>query len=114
MKFSVTQDGSDSVRIHWTGGPTVDTVETITGKYSGDYFDDMEDVYRHERSPWTSVFASPQYIFQERKHSVATMTESVKTVCKMYGWPPLEVKTGYEGSACIPHNGDFQYQTLRD
>jgi hypothetical protein len=83
VKFSVTKDGSDSVRIHWTDAPAVDAVKAITGKYSNDYLDDMEDVYRHEKSPWTSVFGSAQYIFQERKHSVAAMTESVSTVCKM-------------------------------
>jgi hypothetical protein len=80
VKFSVTQDGSDSVLIHWTDGPTVNAAKAISGKY----LDDMEDVYRHERSPWTTVSGSAQHIFQERKHSVAARTESLNTVGKMY------------------------------
>jgi Large polyvalent protein associated domain 29 len=80
------------VNVGWLDGPTKAAVKEITKKYSGGYFDGMEDIYRHSRSLWTSVFGSAKYIFETRQHSVEALTKGVEKVCKDYGWPLIEVK----------------------
>lgn len=102
VKFSVRTDGYGAVRIAWIDGPTVQQVEAITGKYSGGHFDGTEDIYRHERSPWTEVFGSAKYISESRQHSPAAMMAAVDAVCAKYGWPLIEVKTSeYDGHAYL-------------
>ncbi len=97
-KFSVRTDRYGSVRIEWTDGPTVEQVEAVTDKYSGGYFDGMEDIYRHEPSPWTQVFGSAKYISEFRQYSPAAVMAAVEAVCAKYGWPLMEVETSeYDG-----------------
>jgi Large polyvalent protein associated domain 30/Large polyvalent protein associated domain 29 len=114
VKFSVRCSSYDAVTIAWIDGPTTDQVKTITGKYSGGYFDGMEDIYRHERSPWTSVFGSAKYISESRHHSVAAMTKAVEKVCEDYGWPLIEVKTAFEGNAFLDANDHDQQRVVYD
>lgn len=100
VKFSIRSD-YNSVRIHWTDGPTTEQVKDFTGKYEGGYFDGMTDSYEHRKSPFTSVFGSAQYIFEERSYSLATLTAAAETVAKKYGYEPFTVKASDDGTAYI-------------
>lgn len=107
-KFSVKSD-FNSVRIRWTDGPLVSEVETVTCKYSGGHFDGMDDSYKHERSPFTEVFGSAQYIFENRDHSPAALTAAAEYVSKQYGEPMPEIKTSSDGTAYLGnYEHDFQ------
>jgi hypothetical protein len=114
VKFSVKCDGYDSVNVTWTDGPTATSVETIANKYSGGYFDGMDDMFHQTRSPWTSVFGDAKYVNVRRKHSVEAMTNAVEAVSKAYGTPRLEVKTGFDGSAYVGSRDDHERKTIYD
>jgi len=101
VKFSVRCSGYDAIGIRWTDGNTKDQVKAITGRYSGGYFDGMEDIYRSERSPWTSVFGSANYV-----------SEAVKMVCEEFGWPLIEVKCGFEGDVHLGANDQNQQRLV--
>lgn len=118
-KFSVRMESYNSVRVAWRDGPSVKAVQAITGEYSGGYFDGMDDSYHYADSPWTRVFGSAQYIFETRTHSVAAMTRAVEAVCRMYGWPMIDVKaSSYDGSAylgnCEQHQSRAVMMFLED
>lgn len=101
VKFSVTCRGFDSVKVAWRDGPTKAAVTAITDKYSGGYFDGMEDIYRSTQSPWTTVFGSAKYINTVRSYSVEAMKSVAEAVRVDHGWPPVEVSTSYDGSAYL-------------
>jgi hypothetical protein len=111
VKFSIRSD-YNSVRIAWTDGPTTDHVKAITGKYEGGHFDGMDDSYHHSRSPFTSVFGSAKYIFENRSYSVATMTTAAEAVAKKYGYEPFNVKTSFDGTAYIDCNSRDQHREV--
>lgn len=116
VKFSVRKEHHGSVRIEWTDGPTIKEVEAVSGKYSGGYFDGMDDSYKHERSPFTSVFGSAQYIFENRHHSIAEMQKAVLTVCTEYGWEHVEVKENSDGTAYVScdYDGENKQRKVYD
>jgi hypothetical protein len=69
IKFSVTSESfsmGNAVRIHWTDGPTIASVEKITDKYEAGSFDGMEDIYRYSPSTWTDAFGDAKYISTSR------------------------------------------------
>lgn len=100
IKFSIRSD-YNSVRLAWTDGPTTEQVKAITGKYEGGHFDGMDDSYHHSKSPFTEVYGSAQYIFENRAYSLATLTAAAETVAKMHDWEPFNVKASSDGSAYI-------------
>lgn len=103
VKFSIRSD-YNSVRLSWNDGPTTEQIKAITGKYEGGYFDGMTDSYEHRKSPFTSVFGSAQYIFENRHYSVPAMTAAAEAVAKKYGYEPFTVKASYDGTAYIDCN----------
>ena len=114
VKFAVKMDGYDSVNIGWLDGPTKAAAQEITKKYSGGSFDGMEDIYRHSRSPWTSVFGSAKYIFETRQHSVEALTKAVEKVCNDHGWPLIEVKSNNDGGAYLGSHEQNQSRIIFD
>jgi hypothetical protein len=83
-------------------------VKAITEKYSGGYFDGMDDSYHHERSPFTEVFGSAKYIFENRHFSEGTMQTAAAAVAKMDGLAHVTVKVGSDGHAYLEHV-DYQF-----
>jgi len=72
VKFSVKSDtfaNGDAVRISWSDGPTTKEVDRITGKYSGGYFDGMQDMYIYTNN---SDLPTAKYITTSRNMSEET------------------------------------------
>ncbi len=113
-KFSVKCSGYDSVTVSWTDGPTKESVETITRKYSGGYFDGMEDMYHHQSSPWTTVFGSAKYMTIQRQHSPEAMIRAVEAVSRDFGWSHIEVRTAHDGSARPNTSDRFEESAIYD
>ncbi len=101
VKFSVRTSDYDAVRVVWMDGPTVNEVRPIIQKYQGGYYDGMHDIYEYASSPWTTVFGSGKYVTEQRQHSVEVLTKAVEAVCKDHGWPIVEVKRSFDGSAWV-------------
>jgi len=80
VKFSVRMDSYGSVRIGWTDGPTQSEVEALAAKYKGGTFDGMEDLYRHEKSPWTAVFGGAKYVFPSRATSLSLLEKAIEAL----------------------------------
>jgi hypothetical protein len=105
VKFSIRSD-YNSVRVAWVDGPTTDEVKAFTGKYEAGHFDGMDDSYHYSRRPFTNVYGSAQYIFENRSHSVAAMIAAAKTVQKMYDSPPFTVHESSDGTGYIDCNSN--------
>ena len=114
IKFSVRKEHHGCVNIHWMDGPTENQVKEVTQKYSGGYFDGMEDLYVHSHSPFTSVFGSCDYIFPRRSHSVEALKEAVREVCLEYGWPLVKVEESTDGTAYLPCDNQDRYRKVYD
>ncbi|MDL1924356.1 hypothetical protein FBQ95_17265 [Chloroflexi bacterium CFX3] len=78
-----------TTRIYWQDGPTVKAVAAVAKQYEGGYFDVNQDLYVTEtkRHPETGelVQFGVQYIFCDRRISVAFMTRIAEQVCKQFG-----------------------------
>jgi len=114
VKFSVTMDAYDSVRIVWTDGPAPKTVSEIGDKYRAGSFDGMNDIFEYSRSPWTAVFGGVKYVTVTRSHSVGALTAAVAAVCYDHGWTPVEVKTRSDGTAWVNLGDADQDRVLKD
>jgi hypothetical protein len=80
-KFTVRSEsytGGDNINVGWTDGPTVEQVEKITQKYSGGSFDGMTDSYNSSRTPWTEVYGSTKYLFENRHYSRAFVEATLR------------------------------------
>lgn len=101
-KFSVTSksySGGDNINVGWTDGPTVAQVEKITNKYSGGDFDGMTDSYTHSTTPWTEVFGSTKYMFENRAYSPA-FTEATLRAAGLLDQVVIKV-SDYDGHAYV-------------
>lgn len=114
VKFSVTMDGYDSVRIAWTDGPTKTLVSETSDQYRAGSFDGMNDIYEYSRSPWTSVFGGVKYVSVTRSHTFEVLTAAVAVVCKDHGWTPVEVKTWNDGTAWVNLGDSDKDRVLND
>ncbi len=61
VKFSARKSHYGSVSVSRTDGPTKNAVEAIVSRHKGGYFDGMEDIYQHEKTPFVAVFAGAEY-----------------------------------------------------
>lgn len=77
VRFSVRCD-HNSVRIRWTDGPTDAQVSELANTFKGGSFDGMSDCYVRERSPWTTVFGSADYISTSREFSDSLLAYSIE------------------------------------
>lgn len=70
VKFSVRRrNGSDSVNISWTDGPTAEAVENIAVQFKGLTFNAYDDSTDVLTTDFNTLFGSLDYIFTEREYS---------------------------------------------
>lgn len=83
VKFSVSRrsNGSNSVTICWTDGPTDEAVNQIGKLFQGLTFDGMTDYEDSVDSEFLTLFGALGYVFTEREFSPAVMeTEKVRVL----------------------------------
>lgn len=123
MKFSVkskSYSGGASIDIHWIDGPTAYEVEQVTSKFQGSTFDssiDLKSSVTGELDGEKVQFGS-DYIFCERKYTVAFLQRCAETVARDYGQPTPVVKETAWGAAIDPDyswtTGNGTMRTLAD
>lgn len=70
VKFSVRRrNGSDSVNISWSDGPTAEAVENIAVQFKGLTFNAYDDSTDVLTTDFNTLFGSLDYIFTEREYS---------------------------------------------
>lgn len=84
VKFSVRKRHYGSVSVSWTDGPTESTVEAIVNRHKGGYFDGMEDLYRHEKTPFVAVFGGADYVWTRRENSAEMIERAIAEVFERY------------------------------
>jgi hypothetical protein len=90
IKFAVKTkkySGGSSIRIEWTDGPTVAQVKDYTQVFEGAYFDSMTDYKGHQYALFDGqpVHFGADFIFENRDHGEAAITEAIDTVWSKYG-----------------------------
>ena len=103
VKFSVRSSvyaGGASIDIKYTDGPTCEQVKGVVAMFEGSYFDGMTD---YKGSNYSSldgeeVRFGADFIFVNRKFSVALLTSLVADACKYYGYAIPAVAEGYFGA----------------
>lgn len=90
VKFSVrssTYAGGASIRVGWTDGPTAKMVETVSGKFSGAYFDGMIDYkgYKYHELDGEEVHFGADFIFTERSYSDGVVGNEINAQAVKYG-----------------------------
>ena len=80
IKFSVRQDSFGSLTVRWTDGPTEMQVGSLVNGFKGGSFDGMEDIYRHERTPWNTLFGEAKYLSLHRTESEAIVQKAIDTL----------------------------------
>lgn len=81
IKFSVRKTHYGSLNIGWTNGPKTAEVSKITNKYLDGHFNGMEDIYKsNDNNVWPSVFGGAKYIFHNRGHSDAVISQAIQSV----------------------------------
>lgn len=90
VKFGVRSSvysGGASIRVIWTDGPTVATVETVTGSFEGGYFDGMIDYQgaRYHTLDGESVRFGATFIFEERALSRPRAEALAGAIAEQYG-----------------------------
>lgn len=102
VKFSVTTSrysGGDSLRVHWTDGPTRSSIWMIVDKYQAGNFDGMTDSYTYSSNGFTRVFGDAKYVFADRSYSDKAIGEAIAVVAKDWGVEPLTVEDFRSGAA---------------
>ncbi len=92
VKFSVRKSHYGSVAISWTDGPTEKEVEAVVGRHKGGYFDGMEDIYKHEATPFVVVFGGAEYVSTYRQHSEQLIGRAIDRVFDEYAGNLQEIK----------------------
>jgi hypothetical protein len=103
VKFSVKSSvyaGGASITVAYTDGPTYEQVKGVVGMFEGSYFDGMTD---YKGSNYSSldgeeVRFGADFIFVNRRFSVALLTNLVANACKYYGYATPAVVEGYSGA----------------
>jgi hypothetical protein len=84
VKFSVRKRHYGSVSVSWTDGPTENAVEAIVNRHKGGYFDGMEDIYKHEKTPFVAVFGGAEYVWTRREYSAEMIEQAIAEVFERY------------------------------
>lgn len=89
VKFSVSRrsNGSNSVTIRWTDGPTDEAVNQIGKLFQGLTFDGMTDYEDSVDSEFMTLFGALGYVFTEREFSPVVM--EAKKVRVLEDYPQL-------------------------
>lgn len=91
VKFSVVSEnfsGGDAVRVHWTDGPTYDSVDDLVRKYQYGSFNSMEDIYEHTNK--IEDIPQAKFIQIQREYSVSTKRACIGEIEMKYG---VEIET---------------------
>lgn len=80
VKFSVRKSDYSCVRVNWTDGPTSWEVAPIIKQFSAGRFDGMSDCYEYEARPFSELFGSVNYLFDERKFSEVVIAKAIDTL----------------------------------
>lgn len=83
IKFSVRSD-LNSVNISWVDGVNEEQVSKIVDAFHSGRFDGYEDIYKFEKSPFTEVFGSIQYVFTRREASPALIQKAIDALFDQY------------------------------
>ncbi|MCY1395961.1 hypothetical protein D9M71_109200 [compost metagenome] len=84
VKFSVRKTSYGSVTVSWTDGPTTREVEAIVDRHQGGHFDGMEDIYKHEKTPFVAVFGGAEYVFTRREYTETMIERAIVRVFDTY------------------------------
>ncbi len=127
VKFSVRSSvyaGGASIRVGWIDGPTSKTVESVSGRFSGSYFDGMIDYKgsRYHELDGSPVSFGADFIFTERKLSkvraekiaaampvYANVPPAAAAGCDAWGW-----RVSYDDRTNPPYRIDEAEASLGD
>jgi len=103
VKFSVRSDvysGGASIRINYTDGPTCQQVKAVVSVFEGSYFDGMTDYKGNNYGSLDGqeVSFGADFIFVDRKFSVAVLENAVKAACEYYGYATPAIEDSYFGA----------------
>lgn len=96
IKFSVTSSvysGGASINIKYQNGPTCKQVKAVVSNFEGSYFDGMTDYKGRNYSSMNGVNVrfGADFIFVNRKYSMAFFEIAVRAACKYYGYAMPEL-----------------------
>jgi len=103
IKFSVTSECfsmGNSVRIHWTDGPTADQIDSIVKKYQYGNFDGMQDLYEYNNC----IDGIPQVKYVQTSRTISdTIKMDVKDkIEKLYGIDMSDERAVMDKFGCWP------------
>jgi hypothetical protein len=89
IKFSVVSSqysGGASIDVRWIDGPNTSQVKAVAGKYSGAYFDGMQDYKGYTRSMIDGIEVSfgANFVFCNREYSDAAKQKAIDAFCRKY------------------------------
>ena len=96
IKFSVTSSVYSmgaSINVKYVDGPTYDQVKAVVSNFEGSYFDGMTDYKGSNYNSMNGVnvrFGS-DYVFVNRKYSMAFFAGAVQAACEYYGYAMPEL-----------------------
>jgi hypothetical protein len=96
IKFSVTSSvysGGASINIKYQDGPTYEQVKSVVSNFEGSYFDGMTDYKGSNYSSMNGVNVrfGADFIFVNRKYSMAFFAGAVQAACEYYGYAMPEL-----------------------
>lgn len=96
IKFSVTSSvysGGASINIKYQNGPTCEQVKSVVSNFEGSYFDGMTDYkgINYSSMNGVNVRFGADFIFVNRKYSMAFFEGAVQAACKYYGYAMPEL-----------------------
>jgi hypothetical protein len=103
IKFSVTSECfsmGNSVRIHWTDGPTADQIDSIVKKYQFGNFDGMKDLYEYDNH--IDGLSQVKYVQTSRTISDVIKMDVKDKIEKLYGIDMSDERAVLEKFSCWP------------
>jgi hypothetical protein len=115
-KFSVRSKSYSmgaSITVHWTDGPTVGRVRSVTDKFEGASFDGMIDLKSYVKREFEGeeVHFGADYVFTDRRVSDEHWRTVAGIVAKRFG---VEAPASPSDATFmrVPHAGDEFFSTL--
>ena len=113
-KFSVRTVHHGTVYVHWTDGPTLAEVESITDRHESGHFDGMTDSYdylRGDAAIFGDLFGDTRFIFCTRDYSEAAVQFAIERVSERNwnGWKSITLEDYRSGRAWQMNDGGTGY-----
>jgi len=111
VKFSVRSSvysGGASINVNYVDGPTYDQVKAVVSVFEGSYFDGMTDYkgLNYSSIDGQEVRFGADFIFVNRRFSLALFTDLVANACKYYGYAmPTIADSQYSGAYIVDNIG---------